>query len=335
MRVLLVGHSLGPDCMEKHVFLTLRAMGHEVLYFSIHDRLDLHPGFNRYMHAALRMLVREPERLRERRFVNAIGDYRPDIVLVLLGDKLSPKTVERVRGIHRGPIVCWCQDALTNMGRQYLIGARYDIIFVKDHYMVDFLRNMAGHPAVCYLPEACNPEFHRSIPDTEEGDRRYQSDICTFATLYYYRQAILEPLCKYDLKVWGDVPDWLINRIGSRHMGAGVYEDEKRKAVAGAKIVLNTLHYGEINGLNCRTFEVAGCGGFQLMTYSPAISQHFEIGKEVEVFRNKQELLDKIDYYLDRPEMRRRIAHAGQVRAYAEHTYEKRLSELLERTSAV
>ncbi len=335
LKILLVGHSLGPDSMEKHVFLTLRTMGHEVRHFNIYDMLNLNPKFDRYMHVALRMLSREPERLVERKIVKAVREYGPDIVLVLLGNMLSPKTVERMRGIHRGPIVCWCQDQLTTMGRQYLIGAGYDMIFVKDHYIVDFLRNMAGHQAVYYLPEACNPEFHRSIPASEAHDPRYQSDICTFATLYYYRQAILEPLCKYDLKVWGNVPDWLINRIGTRHMGAVVHEDEKRKAVACAKIVLNTLHYGEINGLNCRAFEIAGCGGFQLMTYSPAISQHFEIGKEVEVFRNRQELLDKIDYYLDRPEMRRQIAHAGQARAHAEHTYEKRLSELLERTSTV
>jgi spore maturation protein CgeB len=189
---------------------------------------------------------------------------------------------------------------------------------------------MVGHRAVFYLPEACNPDIHRSVMLSEAEEALYRSDICTFGTLYYYRQAILEHLCGYDLKVWGNVPDWLVNRIGSRHLGRGVYEEDKCKAVAGAKIVLNSLHYGEIQAINCRAFEVAGCGGFQLMSYTPAVAEHFEIGKEVEVFHSRKALIEKIDYYLARPEKRAEIAAAGQRRAYAEHTYRQRLATLID-----
>jgi spore maturation protein CgeB len=113
-------------------------------------------------------------------------------------------------------------------------------------------------------------------------------------------------------------------------LGRGVYETDKCKAVAGAKIVLNSLHFAEINGLNCRTFEVSGCGGFQLMSYSPAIAEHFEIGKEVEVFHDRNELIEKVEYYLLEHEKREKIARAGQRRAYAEHTYSHRLSMLID-----
>ena len=334
MRILLIGHPMSSDCMERHVFSTLDEMGHEVQHFQILDNVNLHHKIDRCIRAALRILLREPERLRERRLVEAVTGFRPDLILVLLGNALSPKTVARVRKTFKGPVACWCQDALTSIGRQYLIGAEYDFIFVKDHYILNFLRNMVGHPAAYYLPEACNPEVHKTVDLTESEHAEYRSDICTFATLYYYRQAILEPLRKYDLKVWGNVPDWLVNRLGDQHAGRVVYENDKCKAVAGAKIVLNTLHFAEINGLNCRAFEVAGCGGFQLISFSPAISEHFEIGKEIEVFHDHRELKEKIDYYLARPEARHRIAAASQSRAHKEHTYENRLSRLIDTIGA-
>lgn len=321
--------------MEKHVLLTLRAMGHQALHFNINDVLPVHPKINRYINAGLRIVSREPERLLETKLLKAVHEQQPDLILVLLGNTLSPKTIDLIRRVFKGKIVCWCQDQITTMGRQYLIGGRYDAIFSKDHYMVEFMREMVGHKAVFYLPEACNPEFHRLVMLSGDDVKLYQSEICTFGTLYYYRQAILEHLCGYDLKVWGNVPDWLIDRIGSKHLGVGVYEKEKCKAISGAKIVLNSLHFGEIQSINCRAFEVAGCAGFQLISFTTAVAEHFEIGKEVEVFRNLTELTDKIDYYLARPEKRLEIGMAGQRRAYAEHTYRQRLSKLIEISACV
>ena len=329
MKIVLIGNATGPDSMEKHVYSTLKSMGHEAALFNIKDAYSVHPKIDRYANALLQRFLSEPERVGEKRLVRAIGDFKPDLVLALLGNVLSPKTVSKVRSVYTGPIVCWCQDQMTTMGRQYLIGSGYDAIFVKDHYMARFLRDMAGHPSVHYLPEACNPQFHKSAVLSDAERARFASEICTFGTLYYYRQAILEPLCRYDLKVWGTVPEWLVDRLGAKHMGAGVYEEDKCKAVAGAKIVLNTLHYGEIEGLNCRAFEIAGCGGFQLVSWSPALAEHFSVGEEIEVYHDRGELIEKIEFYLEQPRRRQEIAAAGQRRAYAEHTYRHRLERLL------
>ena len=36
--------------------------------------------------------------------------------------------------------------------------------------------------------------------------------------------------------------------------------------------------------LNCRAFEIAGCGGFQLVTHVPVVTEHFEPDSEVATF---------------------------------------------------
>lgn len=333
MRIFFIGSSsLSADNMEKHIVEVLTAMGHQIKHFNIKDVIQISPKVDRVTQYLMRNFIREPERLGEKKLLRTLSEFQPDFVLVLLGSMLSPKTVQKIRKIFSGKIVCWCQDQLTTLGRQYLIGSEYDKVFVKDHYLVDMFRSYVGMD-VHYLPEACNPVYHKIVELTDAEKNLYSSEICTFGHIYYYRQAILEPLTKYDLQVWGFCPDWLVNRLGDRFKGRPIYEEEKCKVIAGAKIVLNTLHFGEIRGLNCRAFEVAGCGGFQLASYSPAIQEHFKIGEEIEIFKNKAELLEKVDYYLANQDKAKAIAMASKKRAYAEHTYEHRLKRLIELVS--
>ena len=334
MRVLLIASEPGLDSMEKHTLMALKNLGHEVAHFNTQKLTGFGKRMNNAAFSLLRLTIREPERISEKSLLRLVGETAPDLIIVLLGNNVSPKTILAIRKQWQGKIVAWCQDQLVNLGRQYLIGAEYDHIFVKDHYVMDFLSNMVGHPSVHYLPEACNPAIHRTLVASPEEARDYACDISTFGSLYYYRQAVLENLLAYDLKVWGPVPDWLVRKLGMRHLGRSIFEDEKCKAISVTKITLNTLHYGEIASLNCRAFEVAGCGGFQLMSYSSAAAAHFVPDQELVMYRNRKEMIEKIDHYLARPEKRRAIAAAGQARAHHEHTYEKRLSQLIETSTA-
>jgi spore maturation protein CgeB len=80
-----------------------------------------------------------------------------------------------------------------------------------------------------------------------------------------------------------------------------------------------------------RVFEVTGCGGFLLTEYVKGLEDVFEIGKEIDVFRNKDELAEKVEYYLKHEEERARMAKAGLARAQKEHTYQKRFLWLFEK----
>jgi spore maturation protein CgeB len=105
--------------------------------------------------------------------------------------------------------------------------------------------------------------------------------------------------------------------------------DEKARAARAARISLNTLHFAEIDALNSRAFELAGCGAFQIVTSRPVLREHFLPGAEVETFESIGELIEKIRHYLRHPDSAALIAARGQERAYAEHTYEHRLQEIL------
>jgi spore maturation protein CgeB len=83
--------------------------------------------------------------------------------------------------------------------------------------------------------------------------------------------------------------------------------------------------------IKARTFEVPGAGGFLLTEFAPGLERYFKIGNEIATFSSPSELVEKVRYYLGRPDERDVIAHAGHVRVTAEHTYEQRISEILER----
>jgi spore maturation protein CgeB len=329
-RVLVVGSYAYIDSFEWHVTDSLRHMGCTVELFNTYAGISGLPGLAvKVSHKLRQAFLREPERQVERRLLSTIGTFAPTVVLVLLGNQISPKAIARIRRQSKTRIICWCQDQMTTLGRQFLLGGEYDAVFVKDKYMQDLFSRMIRSTQFYYLPEACNPRMHRPIELSASDRATYGCDVMIAGSLYYYRQEILRQFDGMDLKVWGYRPDWLIDRLPARFMGRDVHGDDKVRAARAAKVCVNTLHYAEVNGLNCRAFELAGCGGFQLITSVPALAEHFIPGAEIAIFSTVDELIDKTRYYLGNPDEAKAIAERGRLRAHKDHTYEHRLSTIL------
>ena len=85
-----------------------------------------------------------------------------------------------------------------------------------------------------------------------------------------------------------------------------------------------------------RVFEVPACGGFLLTGRSDEdMNQYYVPGKEVVVFENKADLLEKCKYYLSHEAERKAIAQAGYARTLKDHTYEQRFKEIFKRLELV
>jgi spore maturation protein CgeB len=333
-RVLVVGSFAYPDSFEWHILDSLRYLGCEAEL--VHHGRDIAGPFGfaeRALHKARNILMREPELRTEANLLRAIDRFSPSVILVVLGSQLSPKTMRIVRKRTSARIVCWCQDQMTTLGRQFLLASEYDAVFVKDRYMHELFSAMIRSTKFYYLPEACNPRMHRPLELSERDRETYGCDVMIAGTLYYYRQEILRQLLRQSptirMKVWGSKPDWLLDRLPGCHMGRYVHGDDKVRAALGAKICLNTLHFGEVNGLNCRAFELAGCGGFQMVTRVLTLAEHFEPEVEVVTFDSVEDLIEKTAYYLRNPAEAAAIAERGRLRAHRDHTYERRMEDIL------
>lgn len=80
--------------------------------------------------------------------------------------------------------------------------------------------------------------------------------------------------------------------------------------------------------VKARNFEIPGAGGFILTNYSSELSNFFDTGNEIAVFKNKRDLLKKIRYYLANDKEREDIAIRGYRRSIKNHTYEKRFNDI-------
>lgn len=77
-----------------------------------------------------------------------------------------------------------------------------------------------------------------------------------------------------------------------------------------------------------RPIEIALCGGFVLSEYAPGMENMFEIGKEIDVFHTREELLEKIRYYLVNEKEREGIAKRGHERALRDYDAETAFAKI-------
>ena len=96
-----------------------------------------------------------------------------------------------------------------------------------------------------------------------------------------------------------------------------------------SRINLNITMRPIATGLSLRLFDVCGCGGFLLTNWQEELPELYEPGLEAEYFGSKEELLDKAGYYLEHDEERAEIAGRGYERTKAEHTYDRRIAEMI------
>jgi spore maturation protein CgeB len=91
------------------------------------------------------------------------------------------------------------------------------------------------------------------------------------------------------------------------------------------------MHPAEIEGVNLRLFEAAGCGAAVLTEFRPTLPDLFSTGDEVLAFRDFEELIIQARGLLEDGGLSAKLGDAAAARAHADHTYEKRLAVLLEK----
>lgn len=107
------------------------------------------------------------------------------------------------------------------------------------------------------------------------------------------------------------------------------YDDEMPKVFYFSKINLNISSRSIETGIPQRIFDIMAVGGFVLTNYQKEIEEYFEIGEEIEVFHNLEELENKIDYYLQHEEKRIRIAMNGYKKVQKEFSYTECASRIV------
>ncbi len=80
--------------------------------------------------------------------------------------------------------------------------------------------------------------------------------------------------------------------------------------------------------IKARPFEIAACRGFCISGYADDLDTYYKESEEMVFYRTKDDLIEKIHYYLEHDAEREEIAEAGYQRTLKDHTYEKRFADI-------
>jgi GT2 family glycosyltransferase/tetratricopeptide (TPR) repeat protein len=182
----------------------------------------------------------------------------------------------------------------------------FDFVFAAQRGGAELLRR-AGVGSARWLPLACDPELHRRH-EVEEVH-----DVCFVGHLFPGPRSELVRL---------------IERRYPRSFVGRRFFEEMSRTYSASRIVFNRSIGDDVN---MRVFEALACGSLLLTNdlHGSGQDELFRDGVHLATYRDPEEMLDKIAYYLARDDLRRRIAARGRELALAEHTYGHRMESIL------
>jgi spore maturation protein CgeB len=257
-----------------------------------------------------------------------------DAVLVVTGQNVHFGAIGTLRkaGI-KTALLCTESPYLT-LQRERHDAALYDVVFTNDRYAVPLF----GRPGVHYLPAAYNPATHRA-----DGPRSpVAPDAFFVGTGFAERRALFATAdwTGIDLRLMGtlwdgdDDDETILSRLLANADAASYY----RSARVNINHHRTTADYrdgehiatGAAYSLGPRAYEIAACGGFQLMDDSrPEARAVF--GDALATYRHGDaaDLTRQVRYWLSHPTERERVAFA-QHHAALPHSWHARAATVLD-----
>ena len=158
-------------------------------------------------------------------------------------------------------------------------------------------------------------------------DKRYWFPNAYPSDLIYYIPDVQK---EYNVGFCGNFlnrKDW-IDHLGKFNIKNDIFVigNDMVRAINSYKIHFNR---NIANDINYRTFETTGCRTLLMTNHTPYLERLFDIDSEIVVYNDKNDLDDKINYYLNNESERIKIETAGWERAKRDHTYDERAKLLI------
>jgi spore maturation protein CgeB len=258
---------------------------------------------------------------------------------------VEPDAVDRIRALGITTMNWYCNGSY-QMHLVRDIAPRYDVCLVPEKFRLRDYQALGARPVYCQ--EAANPDVYRPHQVAQ------QFDVTFVGQCYGDRPATVKWLRAQglDVRVWGPRWEHHVQRRSRNplkrwtqkpsglpdHVVGGVLPDGALSRIySQSKINLGFSACGDTHAsgerivqIRLRDFEVPMSGGFYLVEHLDELEEFFEIGREIETYRSREELRDKIRFYLGNDEARERIRHAGRSRCLRDHTWQRRFESVFQ-----
>ncbi len=263
------------------------------------------------------------EKLRD--FLAASGPAKPDAVIFYARSPLLSEEAFSLLRLHSAcPLIGMNLDDKTsflpyaqfsdqndNYGHW---APRFDVNLSSSRVVLDWYRQIGAN--AIFMAEGFHPDTEAQPPASGSV---FQHPVSFVGSRKHEREPIIRAVQKRGIPIalfgngWPD-SQWV---------------ESANRVFAASQINLGIgLATPSLTALKARDFECPGAGGCYLTTWNWEFPELFEVGREILCYRNAEELIEMLGYYLPRPEECIRIAQAGWQRCQRDHTWERRFREV-------
>jgi hypothetical protein len=190
----------------------------------------------------------------------------------------------------------------------------FDIIFTTKKRNLSELKFLGAKRTEFFL-DSFDPFLHKQLPNYNSIKSKC-FDVSFIGTFEKDRYETLLFLASRGIKITVYGNNWPNNNHTNLDIrNIPLYGKEYTLFVNKSKINLSFLRKMNRDQVTSRTMEIVGCGGFLMTEKTREHDCLFEDNKEVIFFKDKNDLFDKINYYLKRPLLIERISRNGKDRA--------------------
>jgi spore maturation protein CgeB len=286
------------------------------------------PAFRHLGHEVLHFESWDPEAYEDfaelnERLLETVESFRPDVMFTQqMAYELWLETLQIIKARGDVATVSWAADDSWKYREvSRFIGPAYHAMTTTYDYVVPWYRK-DGMDRVLHTQWGVPDDWLRKPMPASEC--RYQ--VSFVGAAHGERREQIEKLRAAGLD---------IACFGHGWPNGPVEMDDIPNIMRQSVISLNFANSKGDNQIKARTFEVPGAGGFLLTESAKGLDCFFQPEKEISVYENFSELVDKIHYYLAHEKQRDDIALAGFERTRREHTYSNRMRAVITHTLGV
>jgi glycosyltransferase involved in cell wall biosynthesis len=245
----------------------------------------------------------------------AIFRFRPHIVVCLAGGlSFRPRDAWFLRLLGIKLLTIVLSDPEVYEPSTSKIARNFDVLYTVVEGYVEVYRRHG--PRSYFLPMATNPHFFHPEPARPE----YRCEVLVMGAVHADRIEPVRALVEhFDTHVYGE--GWEEHGIPSRGF---LFGEQALSALNSAcMVVIFSRTLSGLPAVKVGVLDFLAAGALVVTDASPDLPRYLTPGKEIVVFEDTADMLEKIRYYLDHPDQAQAIRTAGRQKVIRQFTWDR------------
>jgi hypothetical protein len=227
-------------------------------------------------------------------------------------------------GSSLGDNVDWCKEEFLRLWSRW---SGIDDLHEPEALIQEILTRHHENPEEYVVAEMLRERFPGFAPD--ECQPAAPQMLLGELVAHQYRLQVVGALGSFGIHVWGDQGWRNVKDTGAVFQGPASHNHDVTRVYRASLINIDVGRRYQRDIVTMRVFDVLACGGFVLAEDCDDLRTLFEPGVHLDTWTTVEELVEKTEWYANRPDKVAQIRKAGHQRLLEAHTIDQRVGVLL------